>query len=151
MEQQNQDSYALSPLLPPDDLNLVDEEHARMEKFLRDLYDTYSELEAEGGDARVASCHGRLTSFLYDFLDIISEHFENEERLMQACLVAPEDVDYFRRHRAAHEKLARDVKVLLQETAELNRHGSTALAIRHLYQQIAVMFGEHSREYDKFL
>jgi hemerythrin len=151
MKQQNQDSNALPLLLPPDDLNLIDQEHARMERFLRDLYDTYSELEADGAGDRLASSHGRLNSFLYDFLDIISEHFENEERLMEACLAAQEDKDYFQRHRAAHEKLAQQVKILMRETAELSKQGSTALAIRHLYQQIAVMFGDHSREYDNFL
>jgi hemerythrin len=149
MKQQNQDSNALP--LPPGHRFLIDEEHARMERFLRDLYDTCAELEAEGGEDKVASCQGRLNSFLYDFLDIISEHFENEERLMEACLAVQEDKDYFRRHRAAHEKLARQVKILMRETAEMSKQGSTALAIRHLYQQIGVMFGEHSREYDKFL
>jgi hypothetical protein len=43
------------------------------------------------------------------------------------------------------------VKILMRETAELSKQGSTTLAIRHLYQQIGVMFGEHSREYDNFL
>jgi hemerythrin len=149
MRQQHQDSNVL--LLPTDHRLLIDEEHTRMERYLRDLYDTCSELEADGGRDKLASCQGRLTSFLYDFLDIISEHFENEEKLMQACLAAEEDVDYFRRHRAAHEKLAREVKVLMRDVTEMNKQGSTALAIRHLYQQIAVMFGEHAREYDSFI
>ena len=152
MQHQRRDSFALLPA----DRRMIDEDHERLERFIRDLHDTCAELESadDCGDCdreRVASCQGRLTSFLYDFLDIMDNHFETEEKLMEACLTTPEQREYVHGHKAAHEKLRREVKVLLRELAEMNKQGSTMMAIRQFYRQVAVMFGNHAHEFDDYL
>jgi hemerythrin len=151
-----QQHYRNSNVLTFADRYLIDEEHARMERFLRDLRETCAELDAledcNGCDnGKAASCQGRLNSFMYDFLDIISEHFENEEKIMQICLSDPEHNEYIRRHLTAHEKLMREIKILMREADELNKHGITVLAIRQIYNQIEEMFKVHAHEYDSYL
>lgn len=132
---------------------LIDEEHARLEQFLNDLRDTCEKFGAQGNcygcsRAQVATCQGRLTSFFYDFLDLVAEHFENEENVMRASLAAADDDEYFRQHRAEHARLMREVKSLMQESSVLSNQGNPSEAIRRLDRKIAEMFGVHAYAFD---
>lgn len=139
------------------DLLLIDEEHARLEQFLNDLRDTCDNFGAQGNcygcsRAQVATCQGRLASFFYDFLDLLAEHFENEERMMRESLMAEADdeVDdeHFRQHRAEHARLMSEVRNLMQESAVLSHQGNPSEAVRQLDRKIAEIFGMHVQAFD---
>jgi hemerythrin len=132
---------------------LLDEEHARLERFLADLRDTCENFSAEGdcfscSRAQVATCQGRLNSFNYDFLDLVAEHFENEEAIMLNSLKAADEDVYFLRHRAEHVRLMTEVKDLMRESADLSRQGNPSEAIRRLERKVAEMFGDHAHVFD---
>jgi hemerythrin len=132
---------------------LIEDEHARLERFLQDLRETCSEFvnqEECHGCARekIASCQGRLTSFFYDFLDLVSVHFENEEKVISEILQTQEASDYFRHHQKEHANLMREMESLMHESSAISRQGRTAAAIRNLYQRVAERFIEHARGFD---
>lgn len=139
--------------LSAEDHRLIEDEHARLERFLHDLRDTCKEFctqnDCQGCEReRIASCRGRLTSFFYDFLDLVAEHFENEEKIMRGSLLAMEDSPYYRQHQEEHASLMREMRTLMQESAALSEQGNTAQAIRQLYSRVTARFGEHARLYD---
>jgi hemerythrin len=138
--------------LEADDLALIEQEHARLEHFLQRLSDTCSELESDHScqacdREKQACCQGRLTSFLYDFLDLVAEHFENEEMILCEKLGLPTD-EYFQQHHAAHMRLMRELTDMIRDASVLNRQGLTVEAIRQLYRWIQENFTEHARRYD---
>ncbi|HQR50940.1 MAG TPA: hypothetical protein PKW44_04820 [Methylophilaceae bacterium] len=135
------------------DRQLIEDEHARLELFLQDLRDTCCEYETtqscQGcGKEKAACCQGRLTSFFYDFLDLIEQHFENEENIMRRLTPAAEDGLYFIQHQQAHAGLMLKVRAAMHEAGALNKQGKTAEAIRLLYRQVPAMFGEHACRFD---
>lgn len=141
--------------LNPADRQLIDQEHARLEQFLHNLGDTCCELGSQKNCTncardKFASCQGRLTSFHYDFLDLVTEHFENEEKIMCDRLRMSND-EYFHKHRGAHAKLMRDLTEMMRVSSILNRRGNTAEAIRQICRWIEVNFAEHARTYDGVL
>ena len=132
---------------------LIDEEHARLEQFLHDLRDTCENFGAQGdcygcSRAQVATCQGRLTSFFYDFLDLVAEHFENEEKIMYVSLPAADDNEFFRQHQAEHARLMSEVKSLMRESSAQSNRGNPSEAIRQLDRKIAEMFGVHAHTFD---
>ncbi|OIQ84430.1 hypothetical protein GALL_337400 [mine drainage metagenome] len=132
---------------------LLDEEHARLERFLVDLRDTCENFSAQGdcfscSRAQVATCQGRLNSFNYDFLDLVAAHFENEETIMLNSLKAADEDVYFICHRAEHARLMTEVKDLMRESAVLSRQGNPSEAIRNLERKVAEMFGDHAHVFD---
>jgi Asp-tRNA(Asn)/Glu-tRNA(Gln) amidotransferase A subunit family amidase len=138
--------------LEADDLVLIEREHARLEHFLQRLSDTCSELETDHSclacdGEKQACCQGRLTSFLYDFMDLVAEHFENEEMILCEKLGLRTE-EYFQQHHAAHMKLMRELTDMIRDATELNRQGLTAEAIRQLNRWIQENFTEHARRYD---
>lgn len=140
-------------ILPPAERSAIDEEHARLEQFLRDLRDTCENYNANGDCYRcsrtqVATCQGRLTSFFYDFLDLVSEHFENEEDIMRRNLLLFDEDQYFRMHQQEHARLLREVRELMRESGECSSKGNPSEAIRRLYRKISELFGEHAHRYD---
>lgn len=139
--------------LSPADRQIIDEEHERLEQFLHDLRDTCENFSAHGNcyhcsRAQVATCQGRLTSFFYDFLDLVAEHFENEERIMSNTLLIADDDQYFRQHQAEHARLIREVRELMYESAVFSNQGNPSEAIRRLFLKISEMFGEHAHAFD---
>ena len=82
---------------------LIEDEHAHLERFLRDLRDTccefYSLKGCQGcGREKIASCQGRLISFEHVFLDFVIEHFGNEEKNMSEISRTQDTNEYFRLH-----------------------------------------------------
>ncbi len=136
-----------------DDRLLIDAEHARLEQFLKDLRDTCENFGASGNcygcsRVQVATCQGRLTSFFFDFLDLISEHFDNEERIMLDTLPPSEQDGYFLRHQAAHARLTREVREFMRESAVFSNQGNPSEAIRRLERKISELFGHHAHAFD---
>lgn len=142
----------LSTGLSVADRLLIEEEHARLERYWRDLRETCAEFES-GADCHgcskelLATCQGRLVSFIYDFLDLTVEHFEHEEAILQHLSVQDDDT-HFLSHRAEHARLLRIVHTLAQDAAKLNMQGLSAEAIRLLYRRIGELFGAHAHAYD---
>lgn len=135
---------------------LIDAEHVRLEQFLRDLRDTCENFLAIGNcysctRAQIATCQGRLTSFFYDFLDLIAEHFENEEKIMRNNSHLFDDDPYFRLHQEEHARLIREVRELMRESAEFSSKGNPSEAIHRLERKISELFGEHAITYDSVL
>lgn len=141
------------PPLDPVDRQLIDAEHARLEQFMCDLRDTCENFGANGdcyhcSKLQVATCQGRLTSFFYDFMDLIGEHIENEEKIMLHTLVATEEDPHFMAHQAEHERLIREVRELMRVASGFSAKGNPSESIRILYRKISEMFGEHARNFD---
>lgn len=152
MPQINSNFIALSAV----DRQLIEEEHARLERFLCDLCDTCSEFMSKVDCHRcdkekVASCQGRLPSFFYDFHDLVAEHCEHEEKIMYGISQTEELNDYLRLHQEDHARIMQDVKQLIQESTVLIQQGNVAVAIRQFYQLIKDRFGEHARSFDNIL
>lgn len=142
--------------LSTDDRQLIEAEHARLEQFLQDLYDTCTEMvssqDCDHCDrGKFAACQGRLPSFFYDFYDLVADHFENEEKIMSDTLHSDIGYEFLRQHNREHAKLMREVKDLIDESSVLNRQGEVAEAIRHFYAKVTEMFGEHARLFDSRL
>lgn len=140
--------------LPEEDRLRIEEEHARLAIFLRDLRNTCSEFESQQdchdcGSEKTSSCQGRLASFQFDLLDMVAQHYENEESIMRNNLATPEDGLIFRSHQAEHARILDDIrKNLVRESSTLNRQGNTVAAIRLLYEGIVTIFEAHENEFD---
>lgn len=144
------------PGLSATDLQLIKQEHARLKKFLCDLRDTCGELEtAEDcqlcSREKIAACQGRLPSFFHDFLDIISEHFENEENIMRNVLHEPDNSEYFRQHLEEHRRLMHVVKTQISVSSTLTRQGNVSEAIRQFHQRVTEIMYEHEPRFDHAL
>jgi hemerythrin len=143
--------------IPPEDRQLIAQEHERLAAFLRDLRETCSEFQSSGdcrecGKEKSASCQGLLVSFQHDFVALIEEHFEHEERIMRDTLSAPEDDAYFRQHVAEHTRLLDEIRnTLIPATNALSRQGQTAAAIRMLHDRVSEIFGQHAYGFDDAL
>lgn len=151
---QTQHDFAV---IPEADRLRIEEEHAHLATFLRDLRDTCTEFESMHechgcGSEKSASCHGRLASFQFDLLDLVAEHFENEEGIMRDNIASPEDSQFFRRHQAEHARLLDEIKnKLIRESSSLSHQGQTVAAIRLLHVKITEIFKHHANEFDEKL
>ncbi len=139
--------------IDPGDRALIDAEHARLEQFMLDLRDTCENFNKHGDcfqctRAQVATCQGRVTSFFYDFMDLIAEHVENEEAIMRRMLIDADNDAHFRAHQVEHARLLRDVRELMRKASVHATQGNPSASIRLLFIKIAEMFGEHARQYD---
>jgi hypothetical protein len=150
-----QREYGFDTLSERDRL-LIEGEHSRMGLFLKELRDTCCEYETtntcqECGQEKAACCQGRLASFSYDFLDMVEQHFENEESILRGLMSSSEDEPYFLLHKQAHEMLMLELRGVMQESLMMNKQGRTAEAFRLLYQRTLAMFGEHASSFDSIL
>lgn len=141
--------------LSANDQHAIEAQHARLERLLTDLRDTCSKFSSHVdcqlcSREEVACCQGRLPSFLYDFLDLVAEHFETEEQIMGQLLQPSETAysEYLRHHREEHANLMREVKQLILQSRELSTQGNTGEAIRLFYQLISHRFSEHAHSFD---
>lgn len=128
-------------------------EHERLERYLADLRETCCNLDNEigcdgCGSEKLASCHGRMHSFLHDLLDITGKHFVNEEKIMLSRPHVNEDYAYYRMHHQAHLQIMKALKSVAEQCGKLDREGATAAAYRELFGKISVLFDEHSRSFD---
>jgi hemerythrin len=147
-----QDLNALSD----DDRQLIEAEHLRLEQFLGELYETCSEMVPDFGcsgcdSGKFAACQGRLPSFFYDFYELVSNHFDNEEKIMRDSLWSESGYELLRQHNQEHARLMREVKELIEECSTFNKQGNVAAAIRHFHNKVTDMFGEHARTFDSRL
>ena len=131
----------------------IEQEHSRLERFLNDLGETCREFSSKqdcSGCERgtQACCQGRLTSFFYDFLDLVAEHIENEEAIVGRYLANADDSRYFKQHQEAHGLIMGELRRLMEEAVGISKHGQTAEAIRRLHQKISHIFGSHARDFD---
>lgn len=132
---------------------LIVDEHARLDKFLRDLSEACSEFdsldECQGCDkGKVASCQGRLISFKHVFLDFLIEHFKNEEKIMSNIFRTQGTNERFRLHQQEHDKLLREMDSLMHKLSNMSEQGLTAVAIRELHHRVMELFGKHARMFD---
>lgn len=132
---------------------LIVDEHARLDKFLRGLRETCCEFdslkECQGCDrGKIASCQGRLISFEHVFLDLVIEHFKNEEKIMSEIFRTQDTNERFRLHQQEHDKLLREMESLMRRLSTESERGHTAVAIREFYHRVTELFGEHVRTFD---
>lgn len=141
--------------LAANDQRAIQAQHARLEQLLNDLSDTCSEFYRHADCSlcpreKVACCQGRLPSFLYDFLDLVADHFETEEQIMSQLLQPSETAfsEYLRHHREEHANLMREVKQLIQQSSALSKQGNVGEAIQLFHQLISRRFREHAHSFD---
>lgn len=139
--------------LSAEDYRQIEWEHARLERYLADLHETCHNLNSQlgcdtCGSEKLASCHGRMHSFLHDLLDITGKHFVNEEKIMLSRPHVTEDYAYYREHHQAHLQIMKALKSITEQCGMLDRQGATAEAYRELFGQISALFEEHSRAFD---
>jgi hemerythrin len=144
-------------MLSEADRLVLEKEHARLESFLCDLHAVCSHPHTSDschhacGNEKMAACQGRLTSFLYDFLDLVAEHFENEEEIMRSSMTAASHLAQIDSHRQEHARLMHEVGTMVQEASDLNKRGDAAAAIKRISSKIIQLFGEHARVFDSAL
>lgn len=139
--------------LSMDDRHSIKMEHVRLARFMNDLRATCSEFASSAdcnrcAKEKVASCQGQLPSFFYDYLDLVEEHFENEERILHGVIKTQDEKEQIRLHHDEHVKLLQEVKQLIHEASTLSRQGEVATAIFQFYQRITEIFSEHDRVFD---
>ena len=139
--------------LSAEDYRQIAREHARLERYLADLRETCQNLDNTlgcdtCGREKLASCHGRMHSFLHDLLDITGKHFVNEEAIMLSRPHVTEDYGYYRMHHQAHLQIMKALKGLVEQCGLLDRQGATDAAYRELFGKISVLFEEHDRAFD---
>lgn len=138
------------------DRALIEAEHHRLEQMLNDLCSTcchfLSKLDCvHCNHETMATCQGRLPSFLFDFHDFVSEHIDNEESIMEHTLPADEFGDYLKAHQKEHVQLLREVRDMIDDAYRLGRQGNVAAAIRQFHALITERFSEHARNFDSIL
>ena len=139
--------------LTPADYLLIEEEHARLERLLRDLYDTCCNLDnllsCQGcSSAKLASCRGRLPSYIHDLIDLVDMHFYHEESIMLSRPQVTVGNEYFRIHKQAHDGIIKELKLIVGECSSLDKLEKTAEGYRHFYKKLSDLFEEHDRCFD---
>lgn len=132
---------------------LIEDEHARLDQFLRELRETccefYSLEGCQGCDSgKVASCQGRLNSFEHVFFDFVIEHFKNEEKIMSKISSTKDTNECFRLHQQEHDKLLREMQSLMHKLSTESDRGHTAVAIREFHYRVTELFGKHVLMFD---
>lgn len=135
------------------DYLLIEKEHAQLEKFLHDIQDTCCNLDnsltcQSCSTGKLASCRGRLPSFLHDVIDLADKHFYHEESIMLSRPHVTEEYNYFRIHHQAHEDIMRKLYALCGECASLDSRGNTAEGYRQFYKKLSNLLEEHDRSFD---
>lgn len=152
MEMQPPDRRPLSA----SERQMIEGEHARLEKFLGDLrttccnFDLVADCQSCARE-KIASCHGQLVSFTHDFLELVIEHCENEEDIMSEVFIAHQSHTSFLHHRQEHVKLVRSMESLMLALPGKSRQGHTAAALREFHARATEAFSKHSREFDATL
>lgn len=139
--------------LAPDDYALIESEHARMEWFLHDIKDTCLHLDDQlacdsCGSLKLASCYGRLPSFLHNLMEITDKHFHHEESIMLSRPHVTENYEYFRVHRQAHLDIMQALKEIAGDCASFLQQKVIADGYRQLYQRVSGLFEDHDRLFD---
>jgi len=141
--------------LAPEDYQLIEKEHALLEKFLNDLKNacacskTDKSPDCSQCDHETqTSCQGRLPSFLYYVIDLATDHFEHEEAIMLNRPHVTEDYEYFRIHRQAHADILEKLNALVDACFALDRENDTAEIYIRFYNTLSGIFEEHDNSFD---
>jgi hemerythrin len=135
------------------DYHLIEKEHAQLERFLSDLDATCCNLNnsldcQHCGTGKLASCRGRLPSFMHHVVELADKHFYHEESIMLSRPNVTEDYSYFRIHQQAHEDIMKKLIALRGECALLDSRGNTAEGYRQFYKNLSHLLEEHDRNFD---
>jgi hypothetical protein len=138
---------------------LIEEEHARLDRCLCDLCDLCPSCSKFNSLAdshtcskeQTAACQGRLTSFFYEFQFLVFEHFDNVEIIIGDALQSADKEYYLHLQQKEHDHLMLEIKHQIQESAALSQQGNVREAIRHFYQLITARLKEHVCFYDNIL
>lgn len=141
--------------LSPEDYQLIEREHAYLERFLQDLKNACECSRDEHaadcslcGHEQQTSCQGRLPSFLHYVIALASEHFGNEEAIMLNRPHVSEHDSYYVRHKKAHDDILNQLERLVQECFELKELCNTSELYLRLYKDLTDIFETHDREFD---
>ena len=139
--------------LAPADYLLIEKEHAQLERFLYDIRDTCCNLDnllncQSCSSEKLASCRGRLPSFLHDVIELADKHFYHEETIMLSRPHITEEYEYFRIHHQAHEDIMKKLIALRGESSSLDKQGNTAEGYRLFYKKLSDLLEEHDRSFD---
>jgi len=137
--------------LKPEDYLVIEEEHALLEKFLKELQETCSKLDKldRVRDHEELACYrGRLSSCLLYISELVAKHFDNEETIMLSRPHVTEEYEYFRTHRQAHTEILRKLDALVNECFTYEDHVSTVKIYHQFYDKLSAFFDEHDRTFD---
>jgi len=140
--------------LAPADYLLIEEEHARLERLLHDLRDTCCNLDnllscQSCSSGKLASCRGRLPSFLFDVIDLSSRHYSHEESIMLSRPNVTENYEYFHMHQQAHADIMQKLNTLVDECSSLDKQENTDESYRQLFKKLSDLFDDHDRTFDE--
>lgn len=138
-----------------EDYLAIEKEHERLSKFLDDFLNvcTCRSLEksidcTQCENEQEASCQGRLSSFLFNAIEITSAHFDHEEKILLSKPHVTKDFTHFRLHRQAHEEFLQKLHALVEEHFSQKNLESTADVYRQLHKKLSDMFLEHDQLFD---
>ncbi len=146
------DHLANSP--PEVGLRSIEDEHVRLVILLKDMRDMcgyYFESNHQCQDCnreRQASCQGLFPSYALDFLELVIEHFENEDALIDEIREIPEFELELKSHKKAHLQILRELEGLLQDMKTLNSQGQTVMALRVFHERADSLLNEHTQLFD---
>ena len=135
------------------DYLLIEEEHARLERLLHGLHETCCNLDkllsCQGCDSgELASCLGRLPSYIHDLIDHVDKHFYHEESIISGTLDVTVKNDYFKLHQQTHDSMVQELNSMLGECHLLKDMEKTDESYHHLYKKFSDQYEEHSRAFD---
>lgn len=137
------------------DYLVIEKEHELLNKFLNDFQNvcTCRHLDkaigcTECGKEQEGSCQGRLTSFLFNAIEITSTHFDHEEKILLGRPHVTKDFAHFRMHRQAHEDFLQKLHALVEDYLLVRNLDSTADTYRQLHKKLSDMFLEHDQLFD---
>lgn len=141
--------------LSPEDYQLIEYQHAQLERFLQDLKnacDCSNHMHVPDcalcDHEKQTSCQGRLPSFLHYVIDLASEHFDNEEAIMLNRPKVTEYDPYFVRHKKAHDDILDQLEQLVGECFGLEEQCNTSELYQRLYNNLTAIFEAHDIEFD---
>jgi hemerythrin len=139
--------------LTPEDFALIEQEHLRLAGYMDRIHETCCFIEGENscnncGREKMASCSGRLTSFLIDIINVAEEHFDHEEKIMLKRSSDIANNTYFIAHQKAHDKILLQLESLGKDCHAFDKAGNTVEAYRFLYRQLGDIFSAHDLEFD---
>lgn len=139
--------------LTPEDFALIEQEHARLAGYMDRIHETCCYIDGTNsckdcGREKLASCSGRLTSFLMDIVNIAEEHFYHEEEIMLNRSNNIANSEYFIAHQQAHHDILLLLESLGKVCYQFDKTGETVNAYRRLHHQLKEIFQEHDLQFD---
>jgi hemerythrin len=139
--------------LTPEDFALIEQEHLRLAGYMDRIHETCCFIAGDSscnncGREKMASCSGRLTSFLIDIVNVAEEHFYHEEKIMLKRSSDIVNSEYFIAHQQAHYEILLQLESLGKVCYQFDKTGKTVEAYRYLYQQLKDIFSAHDLQFD---